>query len=150
MADVFYCQYLTDGQIVSTGRIDEDLISMLDTGSSTLLVTTDEVIFGESYVDVTTQTVEPMVPVTAVTTLNADTDSVVSLTNLPDCTAEYYLGDYIEPNIVTIEDTEIPIASDTISDGQLDISADLAGEYTIMLSSPISLKSKVLLTVEDA
>ena len=150
MAEVFYCQYLTDGEIVSTGRIDENSTGLVENNTSTLLVTSEEVVLGESYVDVATQTVLPMASVTATTALSADTNEVVSLTGLPNCTVNYYLGEYVTPLIPTPEDTQEPIATDTVSDGQLDISSDLAGVYTIMLSAPTSLESVVTFTVEDA
>ncbi len=150
MAEVFYCQYLSDGQIVRTGRIDENSTGLVENSTSTLLVTSEKVVLGESYVDVATQTVLPMASVTATTALSADTNEVVSLTGLPNCTVNYYLGEYSAPLIPTPEDTQEPIATDTVSDGQLDISSDLAGVYTITLSAPTSLESVVTFTVEDA
>ncbi len=151
MAEVFYCTYEANGVITRAGRGDDEYLNLIVESGSTLLITPDEVSFGESYVDVATQTVVPMTPVTATTTLSADTDEVVSLTGLPDCTVKYYLGHYTVPIILTPEaGLQEAIAEDTVSDGQLDISSDLAGEYTIILSAPTFLDTNVLLTVEDA
>ncbi len=150
MAQVFYCVYDSDGAVTKTGRTDNSTTSLIDLDGGTLLVTTDEVFLGQDYVDVATETVLPMTHVTATATLSADTDEVVSLTGLPDCTVNYYLGDYVTPLIPTLEDTQEPIATDTVTDGQLDISADLAGVYTIMLSASTSLESIVTFTVEDS
>ena len=150
MAEVFYCKYISDGEIVNTGRIDENRTSLVEDDNSTLLITSEKVIFGQDYVDVSTQTVLPMSAVTATTTLSADTDAVVSLTGLPDCTVNYYLGEYVTPLIPTLEDTQEPIATDSVTDGQLDISADLAGTYSIVLTAPTSLDTVVTFTVEDA
>ncbi len=150
MAEVFYCTYESNGAITSTGRSDDEYLSLVVESGSTLLVTPEEVNLGESYVDVATETVLPMTSVTATTTLSADIDEVVSLTGLPNCTVNYYLGVYVIPEIPTTESIQEPIATDTVSDGQLDISSDLAGVYTIMLSAPTSLESVVTFTVEDA
>ncbi len=147
MAQVFYCQYTAEGEIVSSGRTSEGSIGELAEDGLTLLVTADEVNVGQDYFDVTTQTVLPMTAITTTTELSADTNAVVTLSGLPDCTATYYLGAY---NPEPLDTPNIIINTDTVADGQLDISADLAGTYTIVLTAPTSLESVVTFTVEDA
>jgi hypothetical protein len=85
-----------------------------------------------NYIDLTTLMPTDKVPVTTTTTATTTVSVPSVITGLPECTATFSDG-----------------SSVNITDGELSISVDLAGEQEIEFTSPVSLPTTFTLTVTD-
>ncbi len=142
----FIITYNPDGSILSSTQGSATLADVVQ-GSGELAIEVDGLYNpAQYYVDLNTLTPVPKTAVTATTTLTANTDVTATLSGLPDCDVKYYSGTTDEGGVNPPNEV---IATDTVSDGQLNVSSDLAGEYSIVLSAPTFLDTTVVLTVED-
>ena len=85
--------------------------------------------------------------ITPVSQLTTTTNVAVELTDLPNCSAQYFNKKYQSNGPVPATDI---LAKDEITDSVLSITSDLAGEYNIVLSAPAYLDTIVSLIVEDS
>ncbi len=157
----------SSGEILSTTTIDEDaqlgsdngegITYPLPTDESYILFSTDggddaeddTYYYDDLYkVDLTTLTIVPKTYIDTPLTLSTTVNVPVVIAGLPDCTAEYAVT---PPEPIDTEElaSETYIASDDITDGTLNLTVDLAGSYTIVLTSPIYLPTIIELTVEN-
>jgi len=138
--------YDTDGTIITSSQGDATLAEVI-AGSGELAIETDGLYNpAEYYVDLVNLVPVAKTAITSTTALTAAVSTTALLEQLPDCTAKYYEGTIpegspIPPNPV--------LATDTIQDGDLYVSSDLAGEYSIVLTAPTFLDTTVVLTVQD-
>ncbi len=142
----FVITYEPDGSIISSCQ-GEATLADITQGTGELAIETDALYNpAEYYIDLTTLTPTAKTAITSNTAITATVSTAVSITGLPDCTATYYPGTISEGSPIAPSDA---IATDSVTDGQLDISADLAGDYSIVLTAPTYLDTTVLLTVQD-
>ena len=128
-----------DGEILMTttsNRPISDMPSIDETTEGYISYVPDDntpqAVLALNYIDLTTLMPVDKAPVTS-TTAASTTVSVPSvITGLPECTATFSDG-----------------TSLSITDGELSVSVDLAGEQEIEFTSPISLPTTFTLTVTD-
>lgn len=121
---------------VQLGEGDGTSVSFpLPTGVSYVLQdeTSDDEIDSEYYkVDLTTLEIVPKTLVSGIANITAQVDAVATITGLPSCTAAFS------------DDTTVEI-----SDGELEVSCDLAGTQSISITSPLYLPAVVTFTVTE-
>ncbi len=142
----------TNGEILYTvERSDTSAGGIVFPEPSGSYITTDMLFDADVQyrVNLTTLAIEEKPYIDVLTAITSVTDSPATISNLPDCTAEYREA---SPNIGQIPRffSTDPIATDDITDGVLNLTVDLAGEYYVILTSTIYLTTTIVLTVEDA
>ena len=138
--------YDIDGTIITSSQGDATLAEVI-AGSGDLAIQTDGLYNpAEYYVDLVNLVPVAKTAITSATTLSADVNVDAVLQQLPDCTVKYYEGTIPEGSVIPPNPV---LATDTIQDGDLYVSSDLAGEYSIVLSAPTYLDTTVVLTVQD-
>ena len=143
---IFIITYEPDGSIISSGQTNGSLADV--TASTEELTIEADGIYNpaEYYVDLVNLVPVAKTPITSNTAITANVSTATALTGLPECDATYYAGTLSEGSPVVPSEA---IATDSITDGELDVSADLAGDYSIVLTAPTYLDTTVLLTVQD-
>ncbi len=142
----FIVTYNPDGSIISSSQGAATLDDIVQ-GSGELSIEVDGIYDPRLYyVDLTTLAPSPKTAITSSTSITTSTNVAATLSGLPDCDVAYYAGNLDEDALnISMEQ----LATDTVSDGQLNVSSDLAGVYSIILSAPTFLDTTVVLTVED-
>ncbi len=143
---IYIITYDTDGTIITSSQGDTTLADVI-AGSGELAIETDGLYNpAEYYVDLVNLVPVAKTPITSNTAITANVSTATALTGLPECDATYYAGTLSEGSPAVPSEA---IATDSITDGELDVSADLAGDYSIVLTAPTYLDTTVLLTVQD-
>ena len=134
---IFAVYKTSTGEITQIQTTPESTI-IVDSGEDYIEV--DSTVSDAAYrIDISTVTPElkPSVPVAAA--LNTTVNTTVPFTNIPSGEVSYSSTVLDDTNPVTV----------AITDGVLDFTTDLAGEYTLVFTAPLYLDTTTVITVTD-
>lgn len=138
--------YEPDGSIISSSMGEATLSDVIE-GSGELAIQVDDIYDPEQYyVDLTSLTPVARTAITANTALSTPVSVAATLSGLPNCTVQYFQGVNTEGSATAPPPI---LATDSVTDGVLNVSSDLAGEYSIVLTAPTYLDTTVVLTVQE-
>ena len=135
---MIYLIYSAIGEILQKSKSSDenkgDLLVSIVEDATGYVTTTDDSITPQSHIInlITTQP-EPKTTVSVSATMTTPVNVTLGISGLPECNVA--LSD-------TFDETEI-------SDGTLDFTADLGGDYTLVFSSPLYLDTTSVITVTD-
>ncbi len=141
-------RYISESSEDSTGGVD-----FTPPASDSYITYDDEISPDTYYVDLSTLELAPKTPIDVPSTQTVQVNSVLSMSGLPDCSVAFYKGaeltEVTEGGVTFIEVYGDDIASAEISDGVLNFTSDLAGEYTLILTAPLYLETSTVITVTE-
>ncbi len=114
--------------------------------SSEAYIEVDDTISDATYkIDLSTLTAELKTAMTIASTLTTPVNSTLSITGIPLDTTVAVFNEVEELGVTEV----IEFIELEVDDGTLDFTADLAGDYTLVFTSPLYLETTTVITVTD-
>ena len=148
---MIYLPYSSTGEILQATSSpvegnESEYTSVIPNAVGTVTTSDSTVSPGTHRINLSTLAPEDMPYMSVSTTYSTTVNSSISITGLPNCTTYYYE----DADIKDGDDiTTLDLPNVEVSDGQLDFTSDLAGEYTLVFSAPLYLGTTTVITVTD-